>query len=92
MLYPFLFILFTSVRRVEKYILERFFLGTVKTTFTQISAMILCSFIVSLIFFLCKKKYKKESKKNNTYITNTIDFIQNKPEYKVPDNEYKIIF
>ena len=90
MLYPFLFILFTSVRRVDKYFLTQN-LGNVKTTFTQISVMILSSFIVSLIFVLYNKKNKTKSKKNDTNNINRINFIQNKPEYQIPDNEYKVI-
>ena len=91
MLYPGLFILFTCIRRIDKYILEVKFLKNVKTTFTQISIMIICSFIISLIFVLCNKKCKTKNKKNKKNNSNTIDLIQNKPEYEIPDNGYKII-
>ena len=91
MLYPFLFIFFTCIRRIIKYFLEEYFLNGVKTTFTQITIMIISSFVINLIFVLCNKKDKTKNKKSDINIINKIDLIQNKPEYKIPDNEYKII-
>ena len=90
MLYPGLFILFTCIRRIDKYFLEKYFLGNVKITFTQISVMILSSFIISSVFFINYKKNKNNNKKKEIIVTRKIKLIQTKAQYEIPDKQYKI--
>ena len=90
MLYPSLFILFSCIRRIDKYFLEKFFLGDVKTTYIVISILTISSFIISLLFFIYNKKKQKPHKKKETINSQKINLIKTKLKYEIPDNAYKI--
>ena len=59
LLYPGLFILFSCMRRIDKYFLGKYFLGKIKPTYTVISILSISSFIISLIFLIYYKKKTK---------------------------------
>ena len=91
LLYPGLFILFSCMRRIDKYFLGKYFLGKIKPTYTVISILSISSFIISLIFLIYyKKKNKNKIEKKETITTKKIKLIGTKLEYQIPDKILKI--
>ena len=97
--YPILFIVFTLIRRVIKFIMEYFFLKNVKLSYLTISFMIFFEFILGNIYSciyqsIDSKDDKSKSKtKNDTNKKdiNKIKIIQNKnKDIKRPDHFRKI--
>ena len=90
MLYPSLFILFSFLRRIDKFILKKYFLIP-KITLIMIPILVISSFIVSLIFFIYYKKNKSFNKKKETITIKKIKLIQLKAIFEIPDKKFKIL-
>ena len=90
MLYPSLFILFTCIRRLDKFFLKKYFLEGIEITYTQIPAIIIPSFIISLIFLIYNIKNRIGNQKEENIIPKGIKLIQTKAHYEIPDKIYKI--